>query len=352
MFMRWNLCYKNEIISSDYTIYIQCSQSQTSSAMSLKGELSVLECVWIFVAMFSLSSEAGAIMDNKGRATTFKFGMKPADKKCHDFCALMSELCRNGGSCVMDDDTCIATCLCAPGWAGRWCRDEVTMPDENINNDTTDAPDPTPIIPDLKSTINDDIKPIADTNTDDAIRLISKIPTNETKPFEIRTAKIIEAGMSSNISRHESSYSDGKLSGDRNVNSEKENKLSTLTGVSKCLQTCAGGDCIAKNGDYICTRRRELTGLKGPKTCQPGFVCQHGVCDTESQDNGLKCICEPNYIGTFCDMKCPFDCGDHGVCDFHVDDGQMKCFCQWNYTGLNCTELIPLPPGWYIENTR
>ena len=314
--------------------------------MSVKDHFFAVDFIGMLLVVVALESDSGVNIDGAESFTTFKFGLKPSDKKCHNFCSLMSELCRNGGSCVMDDDTCIATCVCASGWAGRWCRDEETLSEKTRVDNATKVTGPALITLDLNK-IRNDIKGTAGSVTDDVMRVISKVRANNTKPFEFKTAKMINTGKVMNASSVKDISPKVKFSDDDTDTGVKETTFSSLTGVSKCLKTCAGGDCIAKDGQYVCTRRRDVTNMKGPKTCQPGFVCQNGVCDMETKDNGLKCICEPNYIGTFCDMKCPFDCGDHGVCDYHVDDNQMKCFCQWNYTGLNCTELIPLPPGLY-----
>lgn len=311
-----------------------------NSAMSKKSYFLVTDFVWLFVTVTAIERHSGVDLDSSGSFTTFKFGVKPSDKKCHDFCALMSELCRNGGSCVMDDDTCIATCICAPGWAGRWCRDDVSLLEPEKSDNTTESTGPSLATLDF-SKIGNDIKDNGDSVTDDVMKMVSNVRVNKTSPFEIRTSKMIGVHRDVNISM--------ETSGDSKFDIGSSDKKPNLSDVSNCLETCTDGDCIAKDEQYVCTRRIDVSKLKGPKTCQPGFVCQHGVCDMEAKDKGLKCICEPNYIGTFCEMKCPFDCGDHGVCDFHVDDNQMKCFCQWNYTGLNCSELIPLPPGLYIH---
>lgn len=300
----------------------------------------VSEFILMLVFVGALESHTGLDLTQNGGFNTFKFGAKPSDKKCHDFCSLMSGLCRNGGSCVLDENTCVASCVCAPGWVGRWCREEASVADQDTTDNFTvtigpslETVDPTKIKGDMEK---------SDKASDDVIGLLTRTFVNKTKLFEIHTSKMIEQEKEMAIT--------GELIKDTKVNVSKEmGTVITMRpksdDVSDCLNTCNDGDCIAKNGEYICTRRIDVSKLKGPKTCQPGFVCQHGVCDMNTKDKGLKCICEPSYIGTFCEMKCPFDCGEHGVCDYHVDDNQLKCFCQWNYTGLNCTELIPLPPG-------
>ena len=306
-----------------------------------------VEFLWLFIAVTALESDVGFDLRNSGRLETFQFGMKPADKKCHNFCSLMSELCRNGGSCVMNDDTCIASCVCAPGWSGRWCRDEVSMitpgPRSELMNDSNQTATVVPRpslgsvdLTDLRNGVKDN-----DDRVSNITGMASNIRANGTKPFEIRTEKIIEP--ESAINDFDELREDSKFNTAKNIDAGSAKQ--TSNDVSKCLNSCTDGDCIAKDGQYICTRRIDVSKLKGPKECQPGFVCKYGVCDMDARDKGLKCLCEPNYIGTFCEMKCPFDCGDHGVCDYHVDDNELKCFCQWNYTGLNCTELIPLPPG-------
>ena len=295
-----------------------------------------MEYLILVLAMNVVKSNAGFDLRNPGqRLETSHFGVKPADKKCHDFCALMSELCRNGGSCIMDDDTCIASCVCAPGWSGRWCRDEV--PVDGVNSEF-----PPQALEDDKRKTEAEIRSSLDGLEQNNTRSVVKdsepsTETNETKVFQIH-AKPEEVINVLNKSMDDTKFNVSNGLDGGNVGSASRD-------VTECLKTCIDGDCIDKDGQYICTRRIELSQLKGPKECQPGFICQHGVCDVESLEKGLKCICEPNFIGTFCEMECPFDCGDYGVCDYHVDDHQLKCFCQWNYTGLNCTELIPLPPG-------
>ena len=299
-----------------------------------------VEFLLLILALCAMECDAGFDLRHPGRLETSQFGVKPADKKCHNFCSLMSELCRNGGSCVMDEDTCIASCICVPGWSGRWCRDEIPMVTSRPGSELQALDDDNNTVTVLPRASSNDLDPTG-TKSGDVKDSDTSIQTNETKSFQIHTEKMTEP---------EEMVIDSNKGMDDNISNvlhdvDAANVDLTSNDVTECLKTCLDGDCIDKDGQYICTRRIEISQLKGPKECQPGFVCQHGVCDMESLDKGLKCICEPNYIGTFCEMECPFDCGDNGVCDYHVDDNQLKCFCQWNYTGLNCTELIPLPPG-------
>ncbi|ESP05292.1 hypothetical protein LOTGIDRAFT_152123 [Lottia gigantea] len=70
------------------------------------------------------------------------------------------------------------------------------------------------------------------------------------------------------------------------------------------------------------------------RICVPGFVCRHGHC---VKSDFLECICDPGWIGTFCEKHCPVDCGQHGKCMMYNE--KPTCVCDWRYTGSFCDKI-------------
>lgn len=251
-------------------------------------------------------------------------------RKCHDFCAIFPEICRNGGTCVTNENTCIGSCLCAPGWTGQWCKDPVIKPDYNedmiMENDISTTGDATDVIEGAPSS---DILPDRSATSFDELR-------NEILQ-ELRGKFFTLKPLFSTVPPLRRKESIGPLAMNESQDGEDDRTLR-----KKCENSCVNGECIKINGPYKCKQRVNVTANDIPKVCGPGFECIHGVCDLEElKKNSYNCICESNYVGQFCTVKCPFDCGEHGYCDIDREDNSYKCFCQWNYTGLNCSELVP-----------
>lgn len=280
--------------------------------------LVVLSAFGVHKAMF------GEVLESRLRRSfqTVGFDHQPrGGRKCHDFCAMIQEMCRNGGTCVTDENTCIGKCVCAPGWAGQWCRDPF-IPDDmqtfeqvkDVNTEHDNEMETTSVVDEIRDDILRDLRGDVFTlkqTSDSTNSLHLSHPTTES--LELSTSK----------------HADD----DRAVREE-------------CEKECFNGDCIKINGVHKCKHRVNSTDQSVAKVCGPGFECDHGVCDLEAlESNSYNCICENNYVGQFCTLKCPYDCGEHGYCDVHVADNTYKCFCQWNYTGLNCSELVPEDPG-------
>lgn len=250
-----------------------------------------------------------------------------AGRKCHDFCSMMPDLCGNGGTCVINEISCVGSCQCAAGWTGKWCREPVRPALGWAQDDKVDGNDTDPgssrvsaqgaTIPDgVFSHLGDIVLP----------------PTRPLLPTFGTNGSQEVVATSSAAPQQDTSTSD----------QERDRRLRT-----ECLNQCTNGNCInSEDGGFRCKQRIAASDLHGPKVCGPGFECVHGVCDTEAlENNSYRCICEDSYVGQFCTAKCPLECGEHGHCDIHVADSTYKCYCQWNYTGLNCSELIPEDPG-------
>lgn len=246
-------------------------------------------------------------------------------RKCHDFCTMIPELCRNGGTCVTDEITCLGRCLCTSGWTGQWCRDRLVL---------SEVEEELPKHGDFANELNN--RAAADS---DAPSLAEKLRNGILK--ELRGSFFTQQPAPTTTNPVNTLSTSNK-----NVLNETWDKIDDKSLREICEKDCDNGECIKINGLYKCKERINATDTSIPKVCGPGFVCDHGVCDLEAlQKNSYNCKCEPNYVGQFCTRKCPFDCGEHGYCDIHVADNTYKCFCQWNYTGLNCSELVPEKPG-------
>lgn len=254
-------------------------------------------------------------------------------RKCHDFCSMMPDLCRNGGTCVIDEGTCVGSCICAQGWAGKWCKEPLFPILLDSSRDTVNETEmgsegqrETPKSPTLSA--------LPDGLFGDLGNIL--FPTGPSAPVSLPTGpSVLDKGHSESPTRQSVTPFTNTSS------SENDSQLR-----ESCLTTCNNGNCINVDGVYKCKFRMDASVLAAPKVCGPGFECMHGVCDMEAlQSNSYRCICEESYVGQFCSSKCPLECGEHGHCDIHVADNTYKCYCQWNYTGLNCSEQIPDDPG-------
>ncbi|XP_045157464.2 uncharacterized protein LOC123523822 [Mercenaria mercenaria] len=292
----------------------------------------------IVISIFGIQQIIGGFVRNTRYKRSF-LGSDQLDRKgrkCHDFCSMIPELCRNGGTCVTDENTCIGKCICAPGWTGQWCRDPFIIPDfrEDLikENDVTTASD-----------LNDIVESPPSAKVARAMEstsLVDELRDGILKELRGRFFTLRPLFSST------STPSKRAIVGSSAAANESIDPDDDLAMRKTCEKNCVKGDCIKINAIYKCKLRVNATDKSIPKVCGPGFECDHGVCDLEAlKTNSYNCICESNYVGQFCTLKCPYDCGEHGHCDIHVADNTYKCFCQWNYTGLNCSELVPEDPG-------
>ncbi|XP_070195602.1 uncharacterized protein [Littorina saxatilis] len=74
------------------------------------------------------------------------------------------------------------------------------------------------------------------------------------------------------------------------------------------------------------------------RECVVGFVCKHGRC---TDGSGIKCDCDPGYLGVFCHVECTLQCV-HGNCSVQ-NNGTAVCNCDVKYTGFNCSEPRKFP---------
>ncbi|WAR24798.1 TOLL-like protein [Mya arenaria] len=254
-------------------------------------------------------------------------------RKCHDFCAMRPDLCKNGGTCITDQVTCIGRCACALKWTGQWCRDPVLETMEF------------PVIPEVfGNAVLTDIRNSTNDVNQEIIKASSK-------------TKDIEASVSVPIKRSDGILNnlEHRIIGQKRLPTTEINTVSSIDSLNDherdkylrqtCDSDCKDGECIKINDEYQCKLHIDPAKSDVLKVCGPGFECYHGVCDMEAlKKNSYVCICERNYVGQFCNVKCPLDCGDYGHCDVLLVDNTFKCFCRWNYTGLNCSEPVPLDP--------
>ncbi|KAL4237065.1 hypothetical protein ACF0H5_005449 [Mactra antiquata] len=277
-------------------------------------------------------------------------------RKCFDFCSMISSMCQNGGSCVTDQLTCVGKCVCAPGWSGQWCKDKVN--ETEIKQLETGTEIIQPVTRTEASWLATNIPGISAEN--DETKLTTKENVKNITGFEIDQTPILLTKHTNN-----STHTTGTVTTDSNDDAaENEEKVKqesrrmfqirevqgsnfdNQSEIDSCLNSCKDGECIKMEDIYECKLHVNATNDESKKKCSPGFVCDHGICDLAGlEENSYRCICERNYVGQFCTLKCPFDCGDHGHCDVHIADNTYKCYCQWNYTGVNCSQLIPEEPG-------
>ena len=72
------------------------------------------------------------------------------------------------------------------------------------------------------------------------------------------------------------------------------------------------------------------------------FPCQHGVCHHDD-NNRTQCVCDPGWVGDFCDTCCDLDCENNGTCEIH--EGGLRCVCDWGYGGERCQQVLPPETG-------
>lgn len=71
------------------------------------------------------------------------------------------------------------------------------------------------------------------------------------------------------------------------------------------------------------------------------LTCEHGHC--EERTNSLTCVCDKNYTGANCNMKCRRNCGVHGSCV--IVGGMEQCQCDAGYEGINCANMQTTHPN-------
>lgn len=77
------------------------------------------------------------------------------------------------------------------------------------------------------------------------------------------------------------------------------------------------------------------------RTCLPGFVCQHGLCDEVSlEDSKARCLCETGWTGDFCQHRCDLYCSGSGQCHFDAKKEEKVCLCDVGFSGPNCGKRI------------
>lgn len=280
----------------------------------------------LFLVVCSLSHTQGIQSRSKRSFHSVNFRIPDrAGRKCHDYCSMMPNLCKNGGTCIINEKTCMGSCRCVPGWTGKWCRDAVVLDDPDIYSDHTVA-----AVTNSGQLANSGVASEQSGILSSFGGLVLDLPTRPT------LGELGQNGTSKGATT-------GFLASVNDSTSDQENEKALR---DACLNQCSNKNCINVDGVYKCIHRVDVSSIMAPRVCGPGFECMHGVCDMEAlETNSYRCICEESYVGQFCTAKCPLECGEHGHCDIHVADSTYKCYCQWNYTGVNCSELIPEDPG-------
>ncbi|CAJ0583605.1 unnamed protein product, partial [Mesorhabditis spiculigera] len=116
--------------------------------------------------------------------------------------------------------------------------------------------------------------------------------------------------------------------------------------INECeLTPCKnGGTCINTEGSYEC---KCTDGLHGPFCEDLPSQCAPNPCNNAGQCvellDGFKCLCQDGFDGPTCNVRTstdpcsPSPCKNHGQC---VAAGQSSsCLCTPEYTGATCSEL-------------
>ena len=310
--------------------------------------MAFLKFAYVILLLFVVKvfTAAGVIVKpaNDSSLLTFLKGdlIKRDGRKCHDFCTIMPEWCRNGGTCMTEESTCVGSCVCTIFWTGQRCEIKRQV-DPRILSTFLDV-----FKNNSQNADHNEENKFEDTNhakinkseiSNQILALLHGLNTNN---------DFLKDDTSDSGNKHVKNQFDGVAPpiGHTDPNLTQSTTPSHNLSRTDCINSCHNGDCIKINDQYKCKHRIDASMSAMQRVCGPGFVCIHGVCDLEAKENNsYDCICESNYVGQFCDYECPFDCGHHGFCDYDVSDSSYKCFCQWNYTGYNCSELIPIETG-------
>ncbi|XP_071827126.1 uncharacterized protein [Apostichopus japonicus] len=108
--------------------------------------------------------------------------------------------------------------------------------------------------------------------------------------------------------------------------------------LSPCLN---GGSCTnVGTRNFQCDCRPMFTGPVCGDAALPcdSFPCQNaGACVNDGSVTGFRCICEPQFVGIFCELPAciPDPCLNGATCTLD-DAGQPFCLCQNAFTGLRC----------------
>ncbi|KAL3869220.1 hypothetical protein ACJMK2_041929 [Sinanodonta woodiana] len=269
-----------------------------------------------------------------------RFGTKPTGSKCLDFCRIIYGMCGNGGTCFLHEDTCRSVCLCTPGWTGVYCKE--------LLHTGTDSQD---IVESGEGTGIKDDKSNA-TLVETEIREVNVADNESVSSEGVPSVKFQKVKFLTSVKSllNEKNVADGAnivtptFAVDKsNINHEKKSSGEAEINESK--------DNNNKIKDTS-TIQNALAGKTDGKTkvCSPGFVCEHGYCNITIRGSGAKhhgCICDKNWIGTFCEEPCTLDCGERGHCavdkiitDLNKMEESVICVCEWNYTGARCNETV------------
>ena len=126
---------------------------------------------------------------------------------------------------------------------------------------------------------------------------------------------------------------------------DEYDESATLT-LSRAITPINNRDITTTKCDLI---ERLNNGCEHPAGSTPGYEspvtplpCQHGVC-YHDDNNRTQCVCDPGWVGDFCDTCCDLDCENNGTCEIH--EGALRCVCDSGYGGERCQQVLPPETG-------
>uniref|UniRef100_A0A8C2T3U8 Protein eyes shut homolog n=1 Tax=Coturnix japonica TaxID=93934 RepID=A0A8C2T3U8_COTJA len=268
--------------------------------MGFEGERCELD---IDVCLFyNISCAPGAVCMNKSRGFNYT---------CLSPCIGNTEVCANGGNCFYDEDNQKYHCVCALGWTGQTCLENIN--DCGINQCQHGA-----------------------TCEDEVNKYRCRCPLGYTGTFcetDIDNCIGNQCSEYGFCQDHLHNYSCICMLGYGGPFCEVE--------INECSSSpCKNGAiCVNLIGNFSC---HCAEGFKGEtctahvnecldRPCWNGGTCEEDI-------NGFKCNCPLGFSGQYCEIEkneCDSSpCLNDAVC--HSDVNGYSCFCPEGFEGLNC----------------
>uniref|UniRef100_A0A8V0X5P9 Protein eyes shut homolog n=1 Tax=Gallus gallus TaxID=9031 RepID=A0A8V0X5P9_CHICK len=311
---------------------------------------------------YNISCAPGAVCMNKSHGFNYT---------CLSPCIGKTEVCANGGSCFYDEGNQRSHCVCAHGWTGQTCLENIN--DCEINQCQHGATCEDEII--FLNLFNRCICPLGYTGTfceididncignqcseygfcQDHLHNYSCIcmlgyggPFCEVEINECSSSPCKNGGICMNLI---GSFSCHCAEGFKGTRCE--------TDIDECASSpCKNGaTCIDQPGNYFCQCMAPFKVVNGFYClCNPGYAgltceqdiddCINNACEHNSTCVDLhlryQCVCLPGWEGTFCEYEsneCDSEpCRNNGTCTDLFNS--YRCLCTAGWTGPDCSEDI------------
>ncbi|XP_068009825.1 LOW QUALITY PROTEIN: protein eyes shut homolog [Melanerpes formicivorus] len=242
-------------------------------------------------------------------------------------CPADTEVCANGGSCFYEEEKQRAHCVCAPGWTGQGCLENINDCEENqCQHGATCEDETNQYSDDLDEGIESVISKYADDN---------KLGEDVGETCSVQVAECLDRPC------WNGGVCEEDLSGFRcNCSFGFSGQFCELERSGCASAPCwNGAACLSSGHTYDCFCPQGFEGLN----CEINVdECTYGFCQSNSTCldlvAGYSCVCPPGFTGKNCStglQECSFQpCKNGGQC--HQLNGELYCSCLPGFTGQFC----------------